>query len=87
MAKTTAPETVRELKLYKGRPVKHMRKTEDGSGILLIFWHPRKGQPGARLTITQEDWDKFGVSYYFNPDEEYPDVRKLASAWRQTPKK
>ena len=45
-------------KFYHEKPVKKMRQVP--AGILLTFYGLVVGQPGSQITVTQDDWDKYG---------------------------
>lgn len=48
----------KRFRFYRGQPVKIMRR--DGDSIVLIFVSARKGKPGRRLRVTQDEWREHG---------------------------
>ena len=50
------------VKMFKGRPVKRLRRVPEG--ILLTFVSPIPGDRGEQLTVQQADWDRDGVADY-----------------------
>lgn len=62
------------VKTFKGKPVKRMSKTQEGS-IKLIMVSAVPGHDGEQLTVSQSEWDLYGHERYH---EAKPDVRRLA---------
>ncbi len=64
------------LVTYQGRPVKHRRRVP--GGLLLVFVHPTRGQPGRTAVVSQDQWLRWGTTQFF-PTGQMPDVRALAA--------
>ena len=70
----------RELKTYKGRPVKRQEPLPSGTGCLLIYVSSRPGQTADREIVTAEEWQKHGRRQFLLP-REMPDIRQLAATF------
>ena len=62
---------------FQGKPVK--RRQRIGNRLKLLFYSPTLGQPGQQLTVTQDEWRKFGRVQFVTRDQ-MPDVRRLSGA-------
>ncbi len=65
------------IRLFRGKPVKHMERV--GDRIKLIFYAPIPGKPGRQEMVSQQDWDEHGEKRTVTAEEATGDaLRRLA---------